>query len=188
MSPLQPASLASLRVSKHHISAYQNFPNTSLRPYPFMIYHSAYSPSSLSASSVEQHLRSIGVVNPAWRYTMYKQHHYHSNVDEVLVVVKGSAKLCFGGSLSNPDKLEVEVSKGDAMIVPAGVGHALLEDKSEDEPFQMVGSYPIGSKNWDMCTGEDSDKGSKWKTIRTLGWLRGDPIYGDKGPVLDVGE
>ncbi|WVW80520.1 hypothetical protein I302_102505 [Kwoniella bestiolae CBS 10118] len=184
MSPLTPNPLSTLKISKYHIPAYQNFPNTSLRPYPLMIYHSAY-PSSLSASTVEQHLSSVGVVQPAWRYTMYKQHHYHSTVDEVLVVVNGAAKLCFGGSVSNPDKVEAEVSKGDVMVVPAGVGHALIEDKGS---FEMVGCYPEGSGNWDMCTGEDGEKDKNRKTIRELGWLKGDPMYRDQGPVVDVRE
>ncbi|WVQ65262.1 uncharacterized protein L199_003436 [Kwoniella botswanensis] len=184
MAPLTPMTLSSLKVSKHHIPAYQNFPNTSLRPYPFMIYHSAY-PSSLSPTSVEQHISSMGIVKPAWRYTMYGQHHYHSTVDEVLVVVDGSARLCFGGSVSNPHKVEIEVGKGDVMIVPAGVGHALTEDKGS---FEMVGSYPKESDNWDMCTGESDEKDKNWDNIRKLKWLKGDPVYGDQGPVVDVGK
>ncbi|WRT66021.1 uncharacterized protein IL334_002972 [Kwoniella shivajii] len=184
MSPLTPTPLTSLRVSKYHIPAFHNFPNTSLRPYPFMIYHSAY-PSSLSASSVEKHLSSVGIVDPAWRFPMYRQHHYHSTVDEVLVVVSGSGTLCFGGSTSNPNKVQIDVGKGDVMIVPAGVGHAMVEDKGS---FQMVGSYPKGSENWDMCTGQDHEKDTTWETIRMLGWFKGDPVYGDEGPSVDAGK
>ncbi|WWC60682.1 uncharacterized protein I303_103258 [Kwoniella dejecticola CBS 10117] len=187
MSPLIPAPLNSLRVSKYQIPAYQNFPNTSLRPFPFMIYHSVFpsSTSSVSASSIEAHLRKVGIVEPAWRYTMYTQHHYHSTVDEVLVVYSGAARLCFGGGPANPDKVEVDASVGDVMIVPAGVGHGLLEDKGG---FGMVGSYPKGSGNWDMCTGQKGEKENQWEIIKNLEWLKGDPIYGDEGPVVNVGE
>ncbi|WWC68288.1 uncharacterized protein I206_102211 [Kwoniella pini CBS 10737] len=175
--------LSSLRVTQHHIPAYQNFPNTSLRPYPLIIYHSAF-PSSISAASIESHLSKIGIVDPAWRFTMYTQHHYHSTVDEVLVVYSGSAKLCFGGSHDNPDRVEVDATKGDVMIVPAGVGHALLDDKGG---FGIVGSYPKGSKNWDMCTGKQKERVNQWVRIKQLNWLKGDPIYGNEGPVVDIG-
>lgn len=115
---------------------------------------------------------------------MYTQHHYHSTTNEVLVVSSGSAIVCFGGSTSHKDKQEVKVGKGDVMIVPAGVGHALLKDLGG---FEMVGSYPVGCERWDMCTGEDGvrEKGECWERIKGLGWFDRDPIYGDAGPVLD---
>ena len=84
---------------------------------------------------------------------MYIQHHYHSTTNEVLVVYSGAARLCFGGP-DNPKGVVLEVGKGDVMIVPAGVGHAMLEDKGG---FGMVGSYPKG-KEWDHCTGGEGEE------------------------------
>ncbi|WWD18239.1 hypothetical protein CI109_102689 [Kwoniella shandongensis] len=188
MPSLTPTPLSALRISSHHIPPYQNFPNTSLNPYPLLIYHSVFpSSASLSARNVEAHLISVGVVKPAWRYTMYQQHHYHSTAHEFLVVVSGSAQLCFGGSVSpeNKGKVLADVKKGDAMLVPAGVGHALLQDK--DGGFEMVGSYPTHAERWDMCTGEDGEKGGEeWKRIKGLKWFDRDPIYGDEGPAVDL--
>ncbi len=66
------------------------------------------------------------------------------------------------------------------IIVPAGVGHRLLEDL--DGAFEMVGSYPKG-KSWDMCYGQEGEE-SKVKEIADLGWFEKDPLYGDDGPVL----
>ena len=68
------------------------------------------------------------------------------------------------------------------MIVPAGVAHRLLEDIDGD--FSMVGSYPKG-KGWDMCYGNEGEE-KKVKGIGALGWFEKDPIYGDKGPALQV--
>ena len=56
---------------------------------------------------------------------MYSQSHFHSTTHEVLVVISGRAKLCFGGE-ENPERVEAELEKGDVMIVPAGVAHRLL--------------------------------------------------------------
>ena len=42
----------------------------------------------------------------------------------------------------NASKVEIEVQKGDVIIIPAGVAHRLLDDFKSN--FQMVGSYPKG--------------------------------------------
>lgn len=67
-------------------------------------------------------------------------------------------------------------------MVPAGVGHCLLEDLNGG--FEMVGSYPKG-RNWDMCYGKE-EEGEKVKGISGLGWFTKDPIYEDSGPVLEA--
>nr|POE61047.1 uncharacterized protein yjlb [Quercus suber] len=70
------------------------------------------------------------------------------------------------------------------MVVPAGVAHRLLEEGREGERFEMVGAYPEG-REWDMCYGEQKDEMAV-ESIKGLKWFSRDPIYGDKGPVLDV--
>jgi len=70
--------------------------------------------------------------------------------------------------------------QGDVIIVPAGVGHRLLEDM--DGHFEMVGSYPKGC-NLDMCYGTE-DEIEKVKKIGALRWFEKDPLYGDSGPTL----
>lgn len=173
------APLASIRVSRHEIPASNLIPNTSIQNRPFFIYHSAF-PSSASASAISSHLQHVGAVEPQWCYTMYDTTHFHSSSHEVLVVASGRARLCFGGE-DNPDRVEPVVQKGDVMVVPAGVAHRLLQDL--DGGFQMVGSYPVGC-NWDMCYGKKGEE-SKIEAIRDLVWFEKDPIYGDKGPVLE---
>ncbi|EXJ95134.1 hypothetical protein A1O1_00253 [Capronia coronata CBS 617.96] len=165
-----------LRVSKHQIPAYKGIPNTSIQGKPLMIYHSVF--PDPTASAIESHLKSVGVVSPAWRYTMFTETHFHSSSHEVLSIAAGSAKCCFGGE-ENEGRVEPVLQKGDVVIVPAGVGHRLLEDYGG---FQMVGSYPTG-KSWDMCYGRAGEE-AKVKTIADLGWFKRDPIYGEDGPSL----
>ncbi|KAH7904530.1 RmlC-like cupin domain-containing protein [Hygrophoropsis aurantiaca] len=112
---------------------------------------------------------------------MYSTSHFHSTTHEVLCISSGRARLCFGGE-DNPEKVEIEVAKGDVIVVPAGVAHRLLQDL--DGGFEMVGSYPKG-RNWDMCYGRE-DEGSKIEEIKNLPWFGKDPIYGDEGPALEV--
>jgi uncharacterized protein YjlB len=89
--------------------------------------------------------------------------------------------VLFGGE-ENEGKIKARVEKGDVIIVPAGIAHRLLEEGSEG--FEMVGSYPTGYE-WDMCYGKDEEK-EKIQGIKGLEWFQKDPVYGDKGPVLDV--
>lgn len=110
---------------------------------------------------------------------MYTEHHFHSTTHEVLVVLSGSALICFGGG-HNSGRVEVDVGIGDVMVIPAGVAHAMLEDKGG---FMMLGSYPIGGEQWDHCTGKEGEIAEK--RIKGLKWFDRDPIYGDRGPVLE---
>lgn len=174
-APLTP--FKDLRVSSHQIPAFDRLPNTSIQKKPLLIHHAAL--HIASASTIENHLSTVGVVIPQWRYTMFSQSHFHSTSHEVLCVAQGKARLCFGGE-DNPKRVETVVEKGDVMIVPAGVAHRLLEDI--DGGFSMVGSYPTG-KSWDMCYGKEGEEG-KVKEIETLGWFERDPIYGNEGPCL----
>ena len=111
---------------------------------------------------------------------MYSETHFHSNTHEVLSIVSGSAKCCFGGE-GNKGRVEPVLEAGDVVIVPAGVGHRLLEDYGN---FQMVGAYPTG-KGWDMCYGRSGEE-QKVSSIDKLGWFQRDPIYGDDGPSLHL--
>lgn len=169
--------LRHLKVSKHQIPAYKLLPNTSIQRKPLLIYHGAFQGT---ASQIEAHLSSVGVVVPQWRYTMYSTTHFHSNTHEVLSIFSGSAKLCFGGE-DNPERLETVAEKGDVFVLPAGVAHRLLEDYGE---FEMIGSYPKGH-SWDMCYGKPNEE-KKVEAIGKISWFARDPVYGDEGPVLDV--
>lgn len=179
--------LDSLSVTRRQIPSHgKTIPNTSIQGHPLTIYHSAFVLNDehrlqIDPSSIERHLISTGVVLPQWRYTMYPTSHFHSTTHEVLCVFSGRARLCFGGE-TNTERYEPIVKAGDVIIVPAGVSHRLLEDLDGD--FQMVGSYPVGSKSWDMCYGEESDI-SKIGGIEGIKWFHKDPVYGNNGPATE---
>ncbi|KAF1976662.1 hypothetical protein BU23DRAFT_390142, partial [Bimuria novae-zelandiae CBS 107.79] len=181
MPPLTLTPLASLRLSNHLIPSHDALPNTTPHAHPLLIYHSAYPPHT-SASALEAHLPTNGLT-PQWRYTMYQTTHYHSTTHEVLCVFQGRAKLLFGGE-ENPGRVEQVVQAGDAVVVPAGVGHRLVEEYGDGEGggFMMVGSYPEGC-GWDMCYGRAGED-EKAKAVGSVPWLKKDPLYGDDGPAL----
>lgn len=127
--------LKDLKVLKHQIPAHGLTPNTSIQNKPLLIYRSAFPPASTSASAIEKHFSNVGVVTPQWRYTMYSTSHFHSTSHEVLGIASGKARLCFGHE-DNEKRVEEVLSKGDVIVVPAGVAHRLLEDL--DGGFEMV--------------------------------------------------
>ncbi|KAI7338215.1 hypothetical protein KC354_g17518 [Hortaea werneckii] len=170
-----------LQVLTHHIPAYNLTPNTTLHNRPLLIYRAAFPPPLATASAIESHFTSVGVVTPQWRYTMYSTSHFHSTSHEVLGIAHGRARLCFGHD-ENEGRVVEEVRKGDVVVVPAGVAHRLMEDV--EGGFSMVGSYPKGC-NWDMCYGQAGEE-AKIEKIKDIPWFTRDPVYGDSGPVLDV--
>ncbi len=82
--------------------------------------------------------------NLEWLWKVYKRPHYHSTTHEALVVFQGSATLRLGGHRLG--KL-IEVSHGDAIVIPAGVAHQAME---RTENFQVFGLYPVGAERYDM--------------------------------------
>ena len=98
---------------------------------------------------------------------------------EVLGIANGKARLCFGHE-DNPGRVEETVTRGDVVVIPAGVAHRLMEDI--DGGFQMVGCYPKGC-TWDMAYGKKGEE-KTIKGIERLGWFEKDPVYGDDGPAV----
>lgn len=172
-------SADSIQVTCRQIPSWHRIPNTSIQSKPLMIYHGAF---NATAAELTRRLESIGAVIPQWTYTMYSETHFHSTTHEVLGVIAGCARLCFGGE-ENPGRFEPTVQRGDLIIVPAGVGHRLLQDEG-DVPFKMVGSYPP-QREWDMCYGRPGEE-AKVQGIQKLEWFHQDPLYGEDGPALHV--
>lgn len=113
----------------------------------------------------------------SWTNGVYDYHHYHSTAHEVLGVYSGQAKLIFGGSGGQ----EVEVKRGDMVVIPAGVGHCC---KWASDDFKVIGAYPRGQEDYDICTEED-DPEEKKKNIAEVALPLADPIAGKKGPLLN---
>ena len=151
---------------------------------PLLIYHSVFPTSPVpSAGEIEAHIRAVGVFEPHWRYTMYSTSHFHSTTHELLVVFSGKARVLLGGE-GNPGAVEADIQAGDAILMPAGVAHRLLEDYGG---FKMVGSYPVDADQWDMCYGRTGEDARAIETrIRKLSWFEKDPLYGEDGPALQL--
>jgi uncharacterized protein YjlB len=108
---------------------------------------------------------------PAWRDDIYAYHHYHTTTHEALGIVAGNAQVMLGG----PDGRELNLSAGEVLIIPAGVGHRCLY---ADEDFLVVGAYPDG-REWDICKGPPDD--AMRHRIEHLPLPSMDPVEGVEG-------
>jgi uncharacterized protein YjlB len=151
------------------------FPNNALLP--LLIYQKAVilPPEKRSATIIE-FLETNGWVN-AWEDGVYDYHHYHSTAHEVLVIIRGSARIQFGG----PGGVAFLVEEGDAVIIPAGVAHKAL-DLYDD--FTCIGAYPTG-QDYDLKTGKNEERDESIANIKAVQLPGADPIYGMEGPLLN---
>lgn len=149
------------------------FPNSRL---PLLIYPAAIAPQEASPEAMEALFARNGWP-PAWRYTVYPFHHYHSNAHEVLGIADGHAHVMLGG----PKGREFDVTAGDVIVIPAGVVHQQLS-KSAD--FLVVGGYPAGNVSRDLLRGEPGERPKADRNIAAVPMPQSDPVAGADGPLL----
>ncbi len=127
-------------------------------------------------------------------------HHYHSVAHEVVGFARGRAEIQFGGPAGPIHRVQA----GDAVVIPAGVGHRRLDDTPG---FSSVGAYPPGQSP-DLCVMSESvariarqrpDMGNLKISViaekelqATRASIAGtplpqtDPILGDSGPIMTL--
>src|SRR5215210_6853933 len=102
-------------VIRHILHDDGQFPNSSLF---LLIYKEAINLPGNDSSIFRKIFKNNNWKN-SWLNGIYDYHHYHSITHEVLGIYKGSANVQFGG----PSGIAEDVSKGDVIIIPAGVAH-----------------------------------------------------------------
>jgi uncharacterized protein YjlB len=150
------------------------FPNNRL---PLLHYAEALRGSIASSEALEALLATNGW-QPRWRATIFTYHHFHSTAHEVLGIASGTARLMLGGPLGT----EVEVTAGDVVVIPAGVGHCRL---SSSPGFLVVGGYPPG-QSWDLLRGDDGERPAADSNIAAVPMPKTDPVFGSAGPLLNL--
>lgn len=138
-----------------------------------LVYFSQCMPDD--ASEIRQTLNSNNW-GGIWVNGIYDYHHYHSTAHEFIGVLQGSATLQLGGE----NGATVDVKKGDVIIIPAGVGHRLVQ---ADAKFKVIAAYPDGQK-WDLRKGDPDDRPEVLENIRNVPLPTSDPLHGETGPLL----
>jgi uncharacterized protein YjlB len=163
----------SYKFQKHYFEDDGTIPNSHL---PVIIYQQVYDGIDKS-DWLENCFQKNGWINN-WRDIVLPYDHFHSTTHEVLGVGKGKVKLQIGGK----NGIKIEVSEGDVLILPAGVGHFSL---SESKDYEIVGGYPNGL-SWDLLTGTAEERKIAFENIPKLLIPETDPIFGEMGELHNL--
>jgi uncharacterized protein YjlB len=141
---------------------------------PLIVYRQAFAAGDAAA---EERIEAVFAANGwsgAWVNGIYPFHHYHATTHEVLGVARGTAQVQFGG----PAGPVLDVAAGDAVMIPAGVGHCRL---SAAAGLSVVGAYPGGS-DWDLRRATPEDYRAALPLVAVVAAPPRDPILGSAGP------
>ena len=142
---------------------------------PLLLYRQAAVLSAPDPATVFEEAFTANGWPAAWRDGIFPFHHFHSTAHEALGVFSGSATARFGGESG----IDVTVSAGDVIIIPAGVGHKAVEASVD---LGIVGAYPAGTDP-DLCRGVRGERPRTLEAIAGVAVPSRDPLYGAGGPL-----
>lgn len=161
------------RVALHRFADDGRIPNNPRLP--LILYPGALPGDEDRASAFERLFASNGWPD-GWRNGIFPYHHYHSTAHEVLGIARGSARVLLGGEGGTA----LEVTAGDVVVIPAGVGHKRLSASAD---LLVIGSYPRGQSP-DLCRGEPGERPRVLENIARVPLPSADPVLGRDGPLM----
>jgi uncharacterized protein YjlB len=139
---------------------------------PLLVYRAAVPPDPRAI----EHVFAANRWPPAWRAGVHPYHHFHANTHEALGVAHGTATVVFGG----PHGRELQVSAGDVVIVPAGVGHC---NRAQSADLLIIGAYPEDAPRPDQYRGRVAEHHAVTQKIAVVPAPAADPVTGGEGPL-----
>jgi uncharacterized protein YjlB len=146
--------------------------------WPMIVYQGVLDAGERDAASAFEDLFARNGWSDGWRNGIYAFPHYHSNAHEVLGIAAGEAVVRFGGLKGK----ELKVTKGDAVLLPAGTGHQRL---SSSPDLLVIGAYPHGSGRDLMRSGETAKALIRNRIGQVAKPLK-DPIAGEDGAMVSL--
>lgn len=113
-----------------------------------------------------------------WRNGIFPYVHYHSSIHEGMGIAGGRARVRFGGDKGQ----ELDIGKGDVVLLPAGTGHQCLWASPD---LSVIGTYPPVGR-YDLCRGSKAERGKALLSIPEVPLPKTDPVYGKNGPLLEL--
>ncbi|MGI8951031.1 MAG: cupin domain-containing protein [Chitinophagaceae bacterium] len=150
------------------------FPNSYL---PVLIYKNAF---QLSDNDNAEKIEDIFIANNwgnCWQDGIFNYQHYHSITHEVLAVYTGECNLQLGGE----NGISTNISKGDVVIIPAGLAHKNL---ASSHNFKCIGAYPKGL-SYDIKLGKPEEKQEAEQNIKQVLLPETDPVFGKHGLLFE---
>ncbi|HVY12641.1 MAG TPA: cupin [Alphaproteobacteria bacterium] len=146
---------------------------------PLLIYRKAVRlPIGMDPAGIFEQLFQKNGWGKAWRNGIYDFAHYHSRTHEVLGIARGRALVRIGGDVG----LDIDIKAGDALIIPAGVGHQRLKASKN---LLVVGAYPAEGE-YDEFRAEPSNREKAMAAIAQVPAPKTDPLFGAEGPLVKL--
>jgi uncharacterized protein YjlB len=141
---------------------------------PLLVYRGVLAKGERSAASLRSLAGARGW-HGFWQGGVYPFHHFHADAHEALGIVSGRARVQFGGE----GGARIDLAAGDAVLIPAGVGHCALWASSD---FACVGFYPPGVEP-DLVRHDDvpADAAARVAAVPVPAT---DPLFGEDGPLV----
>lgn len=147
-------------------------------PLALIVYPAAINPGAVDPATAFEALFRRNGWGGSWRNGIFPFHHYHSTAHEVLGIAAGEAVVRFGGEEGET----LTVHAGDAVLIPAGVGHKRL---SATPDLLVVGAYP-GGQRADLMREGAEDKNGIRRRIAGVAVPGADPVAGETGPMAEL--
>ena len=142
---------------------------------PLIVYPAAVDAGGGDVAAAFEALFGANGWGGGWRDGIFPFHHYHSTAHEVLGIAAGEAEVRFGGEAGET----LRVKAGDAVLIPAGVGHKRL---SASPDLLVVGAYPAGT-GADLVREGAADRDGIRRRIASVAVPAADPVAGVDGPM-----
>jgi uncharacterized protein YjlB len=136
---------------------------------PIILYSGVGAEGGTLAETFESRFAEAGWQG-IWRNGIFDYHHYHTTAHEVLGIAEGEATVVLGG----PGGRELDVKRGDCLVLPAGTGHCRISASSD---FLVIGAYPEG-QDPDLRKNDAGESGRR--IISSLPLPKTDPL-GEEG-------
>jgi uncharacterized protein YjlB len=146
--------------------------------WPMIVYQEALGEAEADAACAFEAIFARHGWGDGWRNGIFAFPHYHSNAHEVLGIAQGEAVVRFGGAAGRV----LKVSKGDAVLLPAGTGHQRLSASAD---LLVIGAYPPGPGRDLMRSGEAA-KAQIRARLRQVPKPDADPLAGKQGPMISL--
>lgn len=141
---------------------------------PLLVYRGVLAEAERSAAALRALAGARGW-HGFWQGGVYPFHHFHADAHEALGVIAGRARVQFGGA----GGAKVELAAGDAVLIPAGVGHCALWGSPD---FACVGFYPPGAEP-DLERDDDAPADAAAR-VAAVPVPAADPLFGEDGPLV----
>ena len=152
------------------------FPNN--RRLPLLVYKKVLNPEAPDLIAQIQAIFAENGWSGPWIDSIFDYHHYHSVSHEVLAICGGQADVRFGGEHG----ITLTLAASDVVVIPAGVAHKSLGTGVD---FLVVGAYPQGQEDYDLCRGKRDERPGTDKNIVSVPTPQSDPLYGPDGPLTE---